>query len=142
MENENKYMVLLGEKISENLELIKDTIPFLEKTKDIFTYNTKNITSLHKINIEEFQEKINLINENIDEINNIRTNIITNENSKLEKLGTIVKGAIYLEITDSTFINEGRKELLLNSQYIFDSKRKNRELSEKIRELKLSKEVN
>ena len=141
MENENKYMVLLGEKISENLELIKDTIPFLEKTKDIFTYNTKNITSLHKINIEEFKEKINLINENIDKINNIRTNIITNENSKLEKLGTIVKGAIYLEITDSTFINEGRKELLLNNQYIFDSERKNRELSEEIRKLKSSKEV-
>ncbi len=141
IENESKYMVLLGEKISKNLELIKDIIPFFENINDIFIYNTKNITSLQKINIEEFQEKINIINKNIDEISNIKTNIITNENSKLEKLGTIVKGAIYLEITDSTFINESRKELLLNNQYIVGSERKNRELSEEIRKLKSSKEV-
>lgn len=139
--NKDKYINLLGDIISKYFILMEENIKFIEKAKEIFKYNFENITSIIKVDIKELQDKLKIINENINKINSFRSKNIEEENIKLSKLGIIVKGAVYLDIEDSTFIKNCLNSLKLNKQFIANSEKENNEFIEKIKKLKESKSV-
>ena len=89
--NKDKYINLLGDIISKYFILMEENIKFIEKAKEIFKYNFENITSIIKVDIKELQDKLKIINENINKINSFRSKNIEEENIKLSKLGIIVK---------------------------------------------------
>ena len=51
----------------------------MKKAKEIFKYNFENITSIIKVDIKELQDKLKIINENINKINSFRSKNIEEE---------------------------------------------------------------
>lgn len=129
----------LGDEIKENYNILEANINILLDFKEIISNKIENINLLVSFDSAKFESTIKLINNAYDSIIKIKENNIKILEEKISKLSILIKGAIGLEIKNSTFINNNmellqQKEKEYNSAII-----KNKEIINKIVELKNSK---
>lgn len=118
---------------------LHETIISLEEFTTILKYNYENISSIHKIISDDLKKTIKQVSTIILKINSIRKETIRLERAKLDKLGTLVKGAVSIAISKSTLINENIMKIEKNKQLLTRYNKENVENKAKIRSLKESK---
>ncbi|MGI6710899.1 MAG: AAA family ATPase [Bacilli bacterium] len=139
--NKKMYENVIDSSVSQFFKEIEKDLTFFEEVINKFHYNAKNIIAIDKIDVKIFEDKLKSINENIKKINSVRLKNIAEEKNKLSKLGTIVKGSIYMAIGDSTFIKDRLNDLNVNNKSILEKESENINLETKIKELKEMKSV-
>lgn len=121
-----------------NLEIAINAIIEFNQT---FKYNSDNIVSLQKINIIDFKDKISKILAVIYQINELLDARISEEKVKLDKIGTLVKGAVSIAISKSALINGNISKIEANKALLTEYEKSNETNYSKIRSLKISKTV-
>ena len=121
-------------------ELKEAMIP-LEEFTTVLKYNYENITLIQKIIVDDLRETIRQVSNITLKINSLLEETISLERAKLDKLGTLVKGAVSIAISKSTLINRNINKIENNKHLITMYNRENEKTWEKIKSLKESKTV-
>lgn len=141
IQNKDKYEELLGNNLSYYINQIKGELDYFENLNNALYNNSQNITSLTPINTKELESLIDFLNKLIVDINKIKAKVMSQEEKKLSKLGTIIKGSVYIAINESVLIKRNMDKIKNNQQFILKSEKLNETLSNEIKKLKSEKAV-
>jgi ABC-type multidrug transport system ATPase subunit len=121
-----------------NLEKTLDSIIKINLT---FKYNSDDVISLQKIDISDLKNTITKFSDIGSQINELLDAKISKEKVKLDKIGTLVKGAVSIAISKSTLINGNIGKIDTNKALLADYEKSNEIYFSKIKKLKISKTV-
>ncbi len=125
-----------------NLVTIIETLENKVNNLDVFLnhlkQNYENILNIITIDINDFKKEIMQIDSCVKNINTIIEDEIDKETKKSTKIGTLVKGAIHLAISNSTLIQKNINDIKENEERLKSSLEENKRIKIEIEELKKS----
>jgi wobble nucleotide-excising tRNase len=133
---EQRAISLIGPHLAVNYEEIKSSQPIIASFKKVIKDKMEDITSKSDFDIMSYKSAIKNIVLNIATINQSKTRRILELTTMNEKMNTLIKGAVALEIRNNTFIKENVKSLKKIKQEILDATNANSAREVKIQELK------
>ena len=139
LESKNSIIANLGSDTTKYFDNIEDDINLLADYKEKLNNKIENINSQIVFEDKKLEKIMSSIKESYDNINKIKKNEIEILDKKISKLNTLIKGAIGLEISNNTFITSNMQKVTQKKEFLKEAKRKNNEISDKIKELKDSK---
>lgn len=139
--NENKILFInsIDDKSSSYYENIQSQITKLSNIVDIINSKISNFEEPIDINTAKISEINQEIINNIEKINNIKTEKENEIINKISKSNTLIKGAIAVDIAESSLIKQEYEKYDAKKEEIIEAKNTNSRIENEIHELKNSK---
>lgn len=139
LELKNNIIANIGNDTAKYFDNIEFYVNLLTDYKEKLNNKIENINSQIDFDDEKLKNILSSIKNSYDSINQIKENELKILDEKISKLNLLIKGAIGLEISNNTFINSNMQLVSQKQKTLNETKIKNKEYLEKIKELKDSK---
>lgn len=138
---ENKKFIgnITSNDVYKHYDIIDNNINELETVSEQIKRKLENFDQTYEFNIEETNNIMENINNNIEKITSIKNAKEAELSNMIEKSNILVKGAIALEISNSTLIDEELTKLKSKEKELNESIILNEKITKDIKELKNKK---
>lgn len=136
---EDIFIELISKNVKENFQILKDGLIEFNNFAEILKKKLNEIEKNFSYQFDDIGNLVVLINNNLEVLNK---KVDERENQiqiQIEHMSTLIKGAIFLEIQNNTYIKKYLEELKEIQKKVIISKKNNDEISQKILKLKKDK---
>lgn len=137
--NQKLFSSLVGDTVNKYYENLNELVLKLGNYKEIVLNKTKHLSLQYTFEKEELKSIMHSINDLILAIKNEKESKLSELNSKIDKINTLIKGKIALEIRDNLLIDATLKKLIENEKLLEDAEYNNKQITRDIENLKNSK---